>query len=308
MSQSRPLHRRAHAKVNVGLAITGRRADGYHTLRSVFLRLALHDDLTVDLDPTTREDGLALAGADTHGLDTYDNLVLRAAARLRAHLGEPLPGLRFTLMKRIPVAAGLGGGSADAAAALDLALAAWGIRLEPVMLLMLALELGADVPFFAAGHAAGLVTGIGEKLQPLPAPDPPAGLLLLTPAARLGTTTVFAELDRLPAQGDRSAARIDALAATLRGSTDGPSLAAAGEALRDANDLWAPAVARVPWLEASRAAAETRLGKPLLLSGSGPTLFALYPSEADAARAAAQLWSDRPPELAGAAVNVTSTS
>jgi 4-diphosphocytidyl-2-C-methyl-D-erythritol kinase len=212
------------AKVNLALAVTGRRADGYHKLRSVFLRTALHDDLEVEVDSAASGDSLEVEGDAVES--GSDNLVLKAAANLRQIIGGPLPALRFKLTKRIPTAAGLGGGSSDGAAALDLAQAAWGVRLHPSARLEAALQLGADVPFFAAGHAASLVSGIGEGLQPLPAPDPPAGLLLITPAERLSTVAVFDDLDRAPAPDAAALERVEEMASLLRDKVDGMTLAA----------------------------------------------------------------------------------
>jgi len=295
---------RAHAKINLALAITGVRDDGYHRLRSVFLRLTLHDALEVEVDPSAEADSLALDGE--LAVDD-DNLVLRASAMLREAIDPTLPSLRFELQKRIPVAAGLGGGSSDAAAAIDLALQAWGIRLHPAERLEAALRLGADVPFFAAGHAASLVEGIGEHLVPLPAPEPPAGIVLITPGERLSTAAVFAELDRGPSDALSAVERVDEMAALLREEVDGMTLAATTSMLRDANDLWAPATRLSPGLAAARDAAARILGHTVLLTGSGPTLVAVYPSEAAATRAAIALLVEAPAEFEGAAIITTST-
>ena len=292
----------AHAKINLALAVTGRRDDGYHLLRSVFLRLALHDRLSVELATRARADDLVIDGELETG---EDNLVLRAASRLRATIDSALPYLRFALRKRIPAAAGLGGGSSDAAAAVDLALAAWGVRLHPAERLEVALRLGADVPFFAAGHAASLVEGIGEHIVPLPAAEPPAGVLLLTPRERLSTAAVFAEYDRAPTSG--AVERVDEVAGTLRESVDGMTLAATTPMLREANDLWPAAVRLSPGLEAARTTASRVLGRAVLMTGSGPTLVALYPSEAAATRAAVTVQAAAPPELDGAEIMTTST-
>ena len=298
------LRAEAPAKINLALAITGRRHDGYHLLRSVFLRLALHDVLEVEVDPAAARDSLSIDGdlAPSH-----DNLVLRAAAGLREAIDPSLPSLRFRLVKRIPVAAGLGGGSSDAAAALDLALEAWGVRLHPAERLEAALGIGADVPFFAAGQGALLVEGVGERLLPLPAPEPPAGLVLITPQERLSTAAVFAELDRHPSVASSAAGSVDDAAALLRESIDGMTLAATTAMLRDANDLWEPASRLSSELAAARDAAASVLGRAVMLTGSGPTLFAVYPSEAAATRAAITLQTERPAELEGAAIMTTST-
>ncbi len=290
MSTRRPLvaaWAEAPAKVNLGLAITGRREDGYHGLRSVFLRLALHDHLEARPAADARgEDELVIEGDP--GLSAHDNLVLRAAACLRAAesvrgvTDGPLPALRFRLDKHIPSAAGLAGGSSDAAAALALAAGAWGLSPDRAALLEVAARLGADVPFFVAAHGAALVSGVGEVIEPLPEPWPPPGVLLVTTAERLSTAAVFAEFDRgaAPPGADsgRSQAMVDHLAVALRRGLDGAALAGLAEGLRDANDLW-PAAARLsPGLTPAREALESILGRAVLLTGSGPTLLAVYPS------------------------------
>jgi 4-diphosphocytidyl-2-C-methyl-D-erythritol kinase len=302
----------AGAKVNLALAVTGRRDDGYHELRSVFLRLALHDRLEVGMaaDPSgphklviEGEPGLAVAG----------NLVLRAVEGLGATVGRPLPALRLRLRKHIPVAAGLAGGSSDAALALRLAMQAWDVPPETPGLPALAARLGSDVPFFMSRHAAALVSGIGESVEPLPAPDPVAGVLLVTPARRLSTAAVFVEFDADRASARAGIDRVAALATSLRGGLDGKGLdgkglAALGSQLRDANDLW-PAAARLsPELALVRDLLEQRLGRAFLLTGSGPTLFAIYPSPGPAVAAGAALEAAGLPSLGGAVIHATATS
>jgi 4-diphosphocytidyl-2-C-methyl-D-erythritol kinase len=297
----------AHAKVNLGLAVTGRRPDGYHDLRSVFLRLDLHDHLEIRrADDVAGEDELVIDGPP--GLPTRDNLVLRALARLRAAVEQPLPALAVRLDKHIPVAAGLGGGSSDAAAALKLAVDAWDVLLDRAALMDLAAGVGSDVPFFASGHAAALVSGVGDSVEALPEPRPGAGILLVTPPQRLSTAAVFAELDRLPApsRGPRDqAARVAALAAALEGGADAADLAAAAADLRDANDLWAPAVRLMPQLARLREHLEARLGRVVHLSGSGPTLVAVYPSLEAARTAAAVLEQEQATALRDAVITAT---
>jgi 4-diphosphocytidyl-2-C-methyl-D-erythritol kinase len=292
----------AYAKINLVLAVTGRRDDGYHLLRSVFLRLALYDRLGAEVDRQAAADHLLIDGELEA---SADNLVLRAAAQLRAAIDPALPPLRFELRKRIPTAAGLGGGSSDAAAAIDLALAAWGQRLPSAERLEVALRVGADVPFFSSGHAAALVEGIGERIAPLPAVEPAAGVVLITPRERLSTATVFAQYDRLPAHG--AARLVDEIVATLRQPADGATLAGATPKLREANDLWSSATRLSRGLEPARAAAARVLERAVLMTGSGPTLVALYPSEAAATRAAVALQAAAPPELDGAEITTTST-
>jgi 4-diphosphocytidyl-2-C-methyl-D-erythritol kinase len=245
----------------------------------------------------------------------HDNLVLRAAASLRAAGGaaEPsLPALRFRLDKHIPAAAGLAGGSSDAAAALALAAGAWGLPSDRAKLLAVAGRLGADVPFFVAARGAALVSGVGDVIEPLPEPWPPPGVLLVTAAERLSTAAVFAEFDRGAAPPGVDApgteAMVEHLAVALRSGLDGAVLADLADGLRDANDLW-PAAARLsPSLTTAREALESVLGRAVLMTGSGPTLLAVYPSLEAATSAAAELEQARPPALRGATILATSGS
>lgn len=300
-------HAEAPAKLNLALAVTGRRADGYHTLRSVFVRLALHDDLAAEVaEDGHGPDRLVIVGSRDSVSDT-DNLVLRAVRELRAGSPQPLPALRFQLAKRIPVAAGLAGGSSDAAAALDLAARAWGLRLGRAERQARALRVGADVPFFVAGHAVALVEGIGEDIEPLPDLASRAGILLVTAAQRLATADVFAAFDREP-RSDTAVDAVAALAAALRAGLDATALATMVPQLHEANDLWTAARLLSPGLAQLRDGLEQKLGRPLLLTGSGPTLFAVYPSEAAAVTAADGLRQAHPGGLAGAAIIATSTT
>jgi 4-diphosphocytidyl-2-C-methyl-D-erythritol kinase len=306
----------AQAKVNLGLAVTGRRPDGYHTLDSVLLRLELHDHLEVRPSPdprgsdrlvVSRHDDLGNPGARLEAA-TADDLVLRAAAALRRRTGRPLPALSFRLDKHIPVAAGLGGGSTDAATALELAIRAWALEMDDVALADVALEVGADVPFFVARLPSARIGGIGERVLPLRAPSPPAGVLLVTRAERLATAAVFAELDRVGSSRRAADPSIEAVAQALAQGTDGTRLATLAGRLRDANDLWSAASRLQPGLEDLRATLESVLGRPCLLSGSGPTLVALYPSPQEAAAAAAGLRAAPPGSLAGTAIHATASA
>lgn len=300
------LEARPRAKVNLALAVTGRRPDGYHELASVFLRLGLSDRLSVRYaDHSLDQDRLTVEGA--RDLPVEGNLILRAVELLRAEVGSPLPPLEMTLEKNIPEAAGLAGGSTDAAAALGLATAMWGVGLSPDREQALALTLGADVPFFTGDHAAALVTGVGERLEPLPGVRGETGLLIVTPPIRLSTPEVFRawdELDRPVSGGVGSgvAETVDALARALRDGLDGADLMAWGDRLADSNDLWPAAVAVEPGLAGIRAALQDRLGRRVLLTGSGATLVGLYASAKEAAAAGQHLISDVPAELLGSSI------
>jgi 4-diphosphocytidyl-2-C-methyl-D-erythritol kinase len=272
------MHVRAHAKVNLTLEITGRRPDGYHDLRSVFLRIGLADELTVGAAPAG-VDMLTVAGQPACPI--ADNLVMRAFAVARGALGEDLLPLAAHLEKRIPMAAGLGGGSSDAAAAIDAALAVWGRELAADDLARIALELGSDVPFFTTRAPLALVEGRGERIEPLaPLRDEP-GLLLATRNSPLSSAEAFALYDtkaRLARTENVSAS----LAIAVGDGLTGAALAGWADRLRDANDLWPAARQLLPELAAARAELERMTSRPWLLSGSGPTLFAFYPSPDEA--------------------------
>lgn len=265
--------RTAYAKVNLWLNVVGRRADGYHLLDSLvaFVDLAdtvearPHDRLSLEV---TGPEGVALAGE-------ADNLVLKAARLLAERAGVPARA-SLSLAKRIPVAAGLGGGSADAAATLRALADLWRLALPEDALFEIAGALGADVPMCLAGRTA-LAGGIGDRLEPVP-PLPSAAILLVNPRVALLTREVFAAR-----RGPFSAAR--PLPPRWR---DGAELVAAlaerGNDLADAAMSLQPVVAEV--LDVLRHSADVRYAA---MTGSGATCFALYDTLAAARRAAASV-------------------
>jgi 4-diphosphocytidyl-2-C-methyl-D-erythritol kinase len=289
-----PVVRLAPAKVNLTLAVVARRPDGFHALHSVMVPVALFDRLS--LAPAAGpDDTLHVSGADTG--PNADNLVLRALAEARRIAAEthgrlaPTPPLAARLEKQIPVAAGLAGGSSDAAAALDGALEAWGLEVPGPTRLEAAARLGSDVPFFLADGPA-LVEGRGERVTPLPVlVGGPAGGLLVTPVLAIRTVDAFAAFDAggPAAPADPGSTRLSSqhLADELRTSLSASDLAARAGALAVANDLAPAAFHLAPGLLQLRRALSRMLGRPVGLSGSGPTLWALYPSLADAREAAA---------------------
>jgi 4-diphosphocytidyl-2-C-methyl-D-erythritol kinase len=262
--------RLARAKVNLWLNVVGRRADGYHLLHS----LVAFTDLADSLEARAADDlSLAVDGPLAQALaDEPDNLVLQAARRLAGRAGVA-PRARLSLTKRIPVAAGLGGGSADAAATLQALVELWRLALPIEELFDLAASLGADVPMCLAGRAA-IASGVGERLQPAPA-LPACAILLVNPGVRLATADVFAAWS-----GGFSAERPLARPwSDLSGFV--AELAGRGNDLTTAANALQPAIADV--LAFLR---HTPGVLHVAMSGSGATCFALFRTEAAARQGA----------------------
>ncbi|MGK7868940.1 4-(cytidine 5'-diphospho)-2-C-methyl-D-erythritol kinase [Falsiroseomonas sp. E2-1-a20] len=266
----------APAKVNLFLRITGRREDGYHLLDSLAVFAGIGDRVSAEASDRL---ALTLAGPEAAALGAEpDNLVLRAARALATAAGRPaLAALH--LEKHLPVASGIGGGSADAAAALRVLDALWDVRLGPEGLARLAAGLGADVPVCVAGRPARM-QGVGEVLSPVPA-LPPLGLLLANPRVALATPAVFRA--RMPG--------FSAEAAMPAGFADAAALA---DWLRPlGNDLQEAAIGLCPPVAEVLAAIAGQPGCLLArMSGSGATCFGLFPDPAHAEAAAAALPRD----------------
>lgn len=263
----------ARAKVNLWLQVVGRRADGFHLLDSLVAFTDLADEIEV-----APGSGLTLeiAGPVADSLQGEpDNLVLRAARLLAGRAGVS-PRAAIRLSKRIPVAAGLGGGSADAAATLLALVDLWRIAMPPEELFDLAATLGADVPMCLAGRPA-LASGIGERLTPVPA-LPACAILLVNPGLALPTPAVFAAR-----QGSFSAAR-----PIGDGWRDLGSLAE--DLGRRGNDLSEAAISLQPEIAGVLDQLRRSDGVAhVAMSGSGATCFGLYETIEAAQRAAARL-------------------
>jgi 4-diphosphocytidyl-2-C-methyl-D-erythritol kinase len=276
---------RAPAKVNVSLAVGPRRPDGFHGLSTVYLAVSLFD--TVTAGPG---DGLSLevtgegTGATAGTVPTdRTNLVWRAAELLARHAGVPADA-HLHVDKAIPAAAGLAGGSADAAATLVALDALWGTRAGRDDLDALAAQLGSDVPFGLHGGVA-LGSGRGEVVSPVLARQQRHWVLGIA-GEGLSTPAVYAELDRLRADGRAPAAddgSPEPVLAALRSGTT----ADLARALR--NDLEVAAVSLRPGLRRALRAATDAGAAAALVSGSGPTVAALAEDEDDAVRLAAEL-------------------
>ena len=180
----------APAKLNLFLHITGRRADGYHSLQTVFQLLDYGDELDFDTDPAG---GMSLHISEEslfRPVPLEGNLVLAAATALRRAAGNPALGASIRLLKRLPMGAGLGGGSSNAAATLLALNRLWQLDFDTGTLLAIGRELGADVPVFVGGKTAW-AEGTGERLEPLELPL--SWYLVLTPAVRVSTARVFSQ-------------------------------------------------------------------------------------------------------------------
>ncbi len=266
----------APAKVNFGLRVTGLRPDGYHELESLFVPLDVADELELRVDRSEAASvSLELEGETGRVPGGDANLASRAAAGFLAAAGLARR-VSVRLRKRLPAAAGLGGGSSDAGAVLRGLDALLPGALAPEALAGLALSLGADVPFFLDPRPA-LVSGIGERCERL-APWPGWTLLLVNPGEPLATAAVFAAYDRTAGAPRARPPFRDLVRAA---AADPGALAALLE-----NDLEAPARGLCPSIGELR---ERLLGAGAMaagLSGSGATLFGVFPGEeaAEAAR------------------------
>ena len=286
------VRRAAPAKINLYLHVTGRRADGYHLLDSLVAFAAVHDTVVAEKANALT---LAIEGPFAAALSAEaDNLVLRAARALADAAGvRPWAALR--LVKRLPVASGIGGGSADAAAALLAAGELWRITHKPGALAKLALKIGADVPVCLEGRAAQM-GGIGEKVDPAP-PLPRVPLVLVNPLVPLPTPAVF----------KARSGPFSKPAPLATAPRDARDLAEALAARR--NDLTDAALGLVPEIKGMLAALEARPGCLLArMSGSGATCFALFARDDEARATAVALRAAKPAWWVAASELVGDTS
>ncbi len=269
----------APAKLNLYLRVTGKRADGYHLLDGLAAFADIHD--TLEIAPA---DTLTFSAsgpfADALGDDMSSNLVVKAALALADATGRR-PDFAFSLTKILPVASGIGGGSADAAACLRGLARLWGLDALDPILLDVAARLGSDIPVCVTGRAV-FMGGIGTELAPAPK-LPPAWLVLVNPGVALSTPSVY----RARSGAFSQAARFDDSPADAREL-------ASRLALRG-NDLTAPAMALVPRIGAVLAAIGSAKGCLVArMSGSGATCFGIF-DEAETAAAAAAAIADAHP-------------
>jgi len=268
----------APAKINLYLHVTGKRTDGYHLLDSLMVFAGIGDTVTAAPAPSL---ALTVEGPFAKGLDAgSDNLVLKAARALQDATGSQ-QGAALTLTKRLPVASGIGGGSADAAATLKALCDLWDVELPEKELQDLALSLGADVPVCLKGTPS-FVGGIGEELSPAPS-LPPCWLVLVNPGVGVSTPAVFKARDggfADPAPFDEAPESPERLAALLA---------------QRRNDLEKPAQSMAPEVASVLAALHTADHCLLArMSGSGATCFGVF-ANAEEAEAAVDRLSARNP-------------
>lgn len=260
---------RAYAKINLGLDVLRRRPDGYHEVKMIMQTVGIYDELSFAV---CREPGVFLECDDKELPLGADNLICRAAELLMCEKGIT-QGVKIHLTKRIPIAAGMAGGSSDAAAALRGLNELFALGLSKEELQRLGVRLGADIPYCIVGGTM-LSEGIGEILSPLPAP-PACVLLIAKPDINVSTKYVYENLhaDRLTFHPD-----IDGMAATLEsGDLDGV-ICRMGNVLETVTEKAYPVIRELKTVMCEGGAANA------LMSGSGPTVFGIFREE-EAARA-----------------------
>jgi 4-diphosphocytidyl-2-C-methyl-D-erythritol kinase len=274
----------APAKINLSLRVLAREASGFHQIESLFCALDLCDEVEVDRFP----DAIVVnvqAGTDNHDRDTSNvfalsaaprsNLVHRAATAFFGAAGLDA-GARITLVKRIPIGAGLGGGSSDAAATLVALNELYGRVLDPPTMLDIGGGLGSDIPFFLSGASLALAWGRGTRLLPLPALEP-MSVLLVAPAESVSTADAYSALaaTRTPAYAPPPAVLNPARCARW-----------ADVASDAVNDFEPIVFEKIPELARIRADLERNGALPARLTGTGSVVFGVFDSD-DAAGAAA---------------------
>ena len=270
---------RAPAKLNLVLRVLGRRPDGYHELETIFERIDLADELSFKAQPS----GVALTCSEPELSCGEDNLVMKAARLLQKATGAAA-GARIHLTKRIPIAAGLGGGSSDAAAALVGLNRLWGLGLERSKLVELAAQLGSDVPFFLADSPFAIGRGRGEQCEPLEGPS--LAHVLVVPNERLSTKEVYEGFSAQFVEGFDLTDEKPSLSMVEHALRNG-SLSELAEGLW--NDLEPEAIRRCPVIALCQSRLKD-LGCPgVRVSGSGPSVFGLCRDTAHARDVALRL-------------------
>lgn len=272
--------RNAYAKINLGLDVLRRREDGYHEVKMVMQTISLHDVLTFE---ETEQAGIVLVTNDRPELpeDAQDNLVYKAANLVRETFGID-QGVRITLEKNIPIAAGMAGGSTDAAAVFHGLNELWGLSMSTERMQELAVRLGADIPYCIMGGTA-LSEGIGEKLTPLPSP-PDAVVLIAKPQISVSTKYVY---ENLHADQLRQHPDIDGMVAAIR---EGSLL---GITERMENVLETVTQTAYPVIGQIKELMRKERAMNSLMSGSGPTVFGIFDNKEKAEAAGQRIRESR---------------
>lgn len=260
----------AFAKINLGLRVRGRRADGYHDITTVFQTITLHDKLSFEAGP---DDHLELVCSDPYIPTDESNLVLRAALALREHYGVTR-GARISLEKRIPAGGGLGGGSSDAAATLVALARLWEIETNKGELAEVGARLGADVPFFLTG---GTALGMGTGAEISPREDAPkVHLVVVTPGVQVSTTEAYKLLNAPALTKDEAVVNLSVshTEAEFFDSLCGVT----------SNDFEAVVVRLQPEVGRARDALVGAGARRAMLSGSGSSVFGIFESKGEAGR------------------------
>ena len=272
------LRLRAFAKVNYALEVRGLRPDGYHEISTVMQSISLAD--VVEIERAERGFELTVEPEGVEVGPPEENTIYKAWSRLGERIGDAL-SVRVRLTKKIPAGAGLGGGSADAAATLVGLNELFGLGLSEAELRDVGLRVGADVPFCLAGGTA-LGEGIGEVLSPLPAP-PPHHLVVTKSAAGAETAQIYAAYDERPVDGNPSVALV---AEALRVGDPGALARSLGNDLAPVTEGFVPEVRELEEALLSAGASGAAM------SGTGTAVFGIFTSEAEARAAADRLRAD----------------
>lgn len=263
---------KARAKVNLGLDVCGRLPNGYHEVRMIMQSIDLYDELVF----VKRKDPDIILSVDSHDLlgEIGNNLIFRAAKMMREYFSIK-EGIEITLKKHIPVAAGMAGGSTDAAVTMVAMNELYGLGQTKEQLMELAVKLGADIPFCILGGTA-LAEGIGEKLTVLPAP-PKASILVAKPPVMVSTKDVYQglRLDELTSHPDIDGMKKSLEEGNLKGITDKMA-----NVLETVTAVQYPVIAQIKEMMMEQGALNA------LMSGSGPTVFGIYEEEQAAQDAA----------------------
>jgi 4-diphosphocytidyl-2-C-methyl-D-erythritol kinase len=270
----RQITKYAPAKINLFLHITGRRADGYHLLESLVVFAEYGDEITVQEDDKLSLEIMGEFAGQLYEFPKENNLVLKAASALQKASGKS-QGAKITLTKNLPIASGIGGGSADAAATIKALCELWSLDIPEKDLLEIGLKLGSDVPVCMQGKPA-IMRGIGDEVTAVELPDKPY-MVLVNPNIHLATAEVFKDFAVMDRQASLAATNNFSINSVINGGYY-------------RNDLEKTATSRLPVIGSIIASLKNTDGCFVAgMSGSGATCFALYNQKEMADKAASKL-------------------